>query len=583
MNAPVENFAIPHFGEIPLTCVVPSKTNPRKRFDEADLADLAASIAKVGVAQPILCRPQPTSETSIDSVEIVAGERRYRASKLAGKETIPAIVRNLTDVEVLEIQLIENLQRADVHPIEEADGYERLMTEANYTADQLAEKVGKSRSYIYGRLKFCALAPAARESFFEGKLSASTALLIARIPTETLQEHAAAEIIAGHDGEPMSYREAAEHIHERYMLNLDRARFAIKDAKLVKDAGSCVACPKRTGNQAILYPDLSADICTDPNCFASKSRAHDDKVLATAQKKGTPVYEGDEAHEFLDETELVPAETRVFEFDRRVDMSFFNKKVEEVLKPELLPKPSAFVRVDGKVMAMYEETALQAALEKAGISKSKAALEASTQEERSPSDPAKAAKKEAQEQERQAALRRREQAAEAETTARVTAYRQIREAMKNGLTIEAWRAVAKELLIDHSAPQELLPEVYQWEKNSGNETIAYIDQASIEQLQLLIMDMMFGSTLSVNQYSINAEGHFDADDEAYQALVSLASCTGVDIDQVRKDLVPATDSSADELQQTATEEPTNPDKVGKKKTKVVSTDAWPFPTGARGG
>ena len=147
------------FIDAPMERITASKTNPRKIFDDAALADLAASIKKHGVAQPILLRPTHV-DAGITFFEVVAGERRFRASKLAGKTTVPAIVRNLSDAEALEIQVIENLQRQDLHPLEEAEGFEVLMRENGYTADVMAEKTGKSKAYIYASLKLCALEPA---------------------------------------------------------------------------------------------------------------------------------------------------------------------------------------------------------------------------------------------------------------------------------------------------------------------------------------------------------------------------------------------------------------------------------------
>src|SRR5579872_7460154 len=109
--------------EIPLSKISESKTNPRRQFDETKLAELAANIRQYGVLQAILVRPIGEA----GSFEVVAGTRRYRASKLAGRETIPATVRELTDAQCLELQLIENLQRSDVHELDEAQGYAALM------------------------------------------------------------------------------------------------------------------------------------------------------------------------------------------------------------------------------------------------------------------------------------------------------------------------------------------------------------------------------------------------------------------------------------------------------------------------
>jgi ParB/RepB/Spo0J family partition protein len=267
----------------------------RKRFNEPALQELAASIKSMGVAQPILMRPvTPTAEQPED-FEIVAGERRFRASTIAGMADIPAMVRKLTDLQAAKLRILENLQREDPHEMEEAEGYQLLMQQHGYNADQLAEEVSKSRAYIYGRLKLCALTLPVREQFLENKISASTALLIARIPVPALQIRALDEIInptTWPAGEPLSYRKAQQHIQSRYMLDLATAIFPLDSAKLLAAAGSCVKCPKRTGNEPMLYPDLSADVCTDPDCFSEKRAAQHAATLVTANKKGIRVYDG---------------------------------------------------------------------------------------------------------------------------------------------------------------------------------------------------------------------------------------------------------------------------------------------------
>ena len=155
-----------------------SKTNPRKTFDKDALQELTDSVKRFGVLQPILVRPLKSG------YELVAGERRFRASKAAKLETIPVVVRELTDVEVLEVQVIENLHRADLHPMEEAEGYELLHDRHDYTVEDLAAKVGKSKTYVYGRLKLCALTKEAREAFLEDRFSPAHAVILARLPSK---------------------------------------------------------------------------------------------------------------------------------------------------------------------------------------------------------------------------------------------------------------------------------------------------------------------------------------------------------------------------------------------------------------
>lgn len=297
MDTPVITAALPV--EIPLDRIVASKTNPRKTFREEGLAELAESIKKYGIMQPILLRPTP--DAPLDPVplyEIVAGERRYRASKLAGLTTIPSTVREISDMDVLELQIIENLQREDLHPLEEAESYEALLAQhkddPNYTVDQVAAKLGKSRAYIYARLKLCALRPAAREAFYAGKLNPSTALLLARIPVPDLQDKALAEITKPRwDDQPMSVREAQRHIQEHYMTRLDHAPFSLSDETLLPEAGPCTTCPKRTGANPDLFGDVgNADVCTDPVCFAAKKDAFRARARQIALDAGKKVISG---------------------------------------------------------------------------------------------------------------------------------------------------------------------------------------------------------------------------------------------------------------------------------------------------
>jgi len=278
-----------------LNVLAPSSTEAqarrRGRYDKSALAELAASIRESGVIQPIVARVLDAGH-----YEIVAGERRWLRAKAAGLPTIPAVIRSLPDAEVLTVQLVENLQREALHPLEEAECYEALMRQG-LSIDEVLQKVGKkvaSRAYVYARLKLCALSKASREAFYAGKLTAATALLIARIADDKLQAQALAEITAPRFGdEPLSVREAAAHIQDRYMLRLAEAPFDRKDATLVPEAGPCGACPKRTGNQPELFGDVrGADLCTDPTCFAAKRAAWTARQQAEAKEKGIPVITG---------------------------------------------------------------------------------------------------------------------------------------------------------------------------------------------------------------------------------------------------------------------------------------------------
>jgi len=148
---------------------------PRKTFDEEALQELADSIREHGVFQPIIVKK------SIKGYEIVAGERRVKASSLAGKETIPAIVRDFSDSEMMEIALLENLQRANLNAIEEAQAYKKLLDELQITQDPLAQRIGKSRSHITNMLGLLGLPEMAKTLVLEGKISMGHARVLSKI------------------------------------------------------------------------------------------------------------------------------------------------------------------------------------------------------------------------------------------------------------------------------------------------------------------------------------------------------------------------------------------------------------------
>lgn len=304
MNAPESSVAV---AALPVAHIAPSPTNPRKSFDKDYIGELAASIQTHGIIQPITVRPlsldgllafngKRRGEEDPPLYEIVVGECRWRAAQLAGLTEIPAFWRELDDKQAGEIQLVENLKRRDLSPIEEAEGYRRLMKYHGHTADTIATQIGKSRSHVYAQLKLLDLGKTASAALLKGDLDPSRALLIARIPTEKLQEEALDSIIGSGYQEPMSYRRAADYIQNHYMLRLAEAPFPRGDADLVAGAPACADCPKRTGSQPELFADVkSADICTDPTCFAAKKAAHTARVKAEAEARGQAVITGKEA------------------------------------------------------------------------------------------------------------------------------------------------------------------------------------------------------------------------------------------------------------------------------------------------
>ena len=170
--------------EISVSSIDPNPNQPRNHFDEDALAELSVSIKAIGLLQPVLVRPSSTP----DRFELIAGERRWRASKRAGLSTIPAIVRVTDDVSSVEQALVENLHRQDLTPLEEAAAYQQLLEDFSMTHEQVAAKVGKSRSAITNSLRLLTLPPTIQQYLAEGRLSAGHAKALLGTPDRALQE-----------------------------------------------------------------------------------------------------------------------------------------------------------------------------------------------------------------------------------------------------------------------------------------------------------------------------------------------------------------------------------------------------------
>jgi ParB/RepB/Spo0J family partition protein len=293
---------------------VPSLTNPRRRkgLDIDSLNALAASIKVHSLGQAILVRPLPAARLSDTAAmsprpiyEVIAGERRLRACVIAGLATMPMLVRDMPDNAVLEMQLVENIEREDLDDMEEAEGFEKLRQQLGYTVEQIAERIGKGKgeSYVYKALKLCDLTPESREAMYPADgakhavLGRSTGLVVARYaPEQQADVVAFIASLAAPDGEPAPFREVQPKVAKRFNLVLESAPFDIYQVDLVPAAGACSSCPKRSGNQAEIFGDsVGPDSCTDADCFEGKREAHVALIKADAQKDGFKVIDGEDA------------------------------------------------------------------------------------------------------------------------------------------------------------------------------------------------------------------------------------------------------------------------------------------------
>jgi len=201
-------------GRVPIAFVAPNPRNPRRNFSDAELADLAQSIREHGVVQPVVVRP---SRATSGHYEIIAGERRWRAAQRAGLAELPVIIREVDDRVALELAIVENVQRSDLNPVEEASGYQKLIDEHNYTQLDLANVIGKSRSHVANTLRLLRLPNVIQDMLVDGTLSAGhartlvtsadPAALAKRIVEEGLsvrQAEALAQMPAGEQEKPVA-------------------------------------------------------------------------------------------------------------------------------------------------------------------------------------------------------------------------------------------------------------------------------------------------------------------------------------------------------------------------------------------
>lgn len=204
---------------VPIEFVAPNPKNPRRYFDETELHDLAASIRQHGIVQPVVART-----VAVNRFEIIAGERRWRAAQLAGLIEIPLIVRDVDDKTALEIAIVENVQRADLNPLEEALGYEQLIAEHGYTQNDLGEIIGKSRSHVANSLRLLKLPDSVRDLLAGGSLSAGHA----RALVSTSDPAALARTIVS---KGMSVRDAERLAQNDIKAQTDPRPAAGRDAK----------------------------------------------------------------------------------------------------------------------------------------------------------------------------------------------------------------------------------------------------------------------------------------------------------------------------------------------------------------
>lgn len=255
---------------IPISLIFKSPTNPRKYFNEKDIKELSNSIEQLGLQQPIKVRPVEIKGSL--KYEIVFGERRYRAVQLLKKQTIPCIVQKLTDQQVIEIQTIENLQRVDIHPLDEAEGFKLLRK--TYNIEQIAAKISKSVDYVYKRIRLTDLIDEFKKAMYDKDFPISVALFICGYHSE-IQKSIYKDIIK--DNRNLEHNllpgisELKKYISSNFSSNLDLVCFNGEDKTLNPDRNvACSECSYNTSKDLMLFGETIDARCLNSACYFSK-------------------------------------------------------------------------------------------------------------------------------------------------------------------------------------------------------------------------------------------------------------------------------------------------------------------------
>lgn len=370
INAPI--------GEVIVSPINPRRLDPNNLSpeDEAKIEELRQSIAEQGVVEPGVGRRTKDGKR----IELGVGQRRLIASRRAGLKDFPVIIRELTDHELLELALTEQLQREDLHPLDESAAYEELLGSPAVASEHeiagVAKRIGKSPSYVRRRLQLQNLAPKISAAYRAGDLDFTGALELARVPSTKMQEAAYKALDGRHrDDEPLHARDVAHEVRRKYHLPLSKAPFILDDGTLVPGAGGCSSCPKNTGVQRELFAgDVEGEVCTDPDCYQAKVDAWFEEQAKKAKAVGQHILSKKEASTvFVKESWQHEAHLRhgspYVELDGECregsyGSPLYGKPWSKVLG-EHAPKPVLAQAPDGTVRKLLPRTAALAALKQA--------------------------------------------------------------------------------------------------------------------------------------------------------------------------------------------------------------------------
>lgn len=343
--------------------VAPNK-NLRTDFEEG-LEGLTASIRERGIKTRLWVRVRPD-----DRFELIAGERRWRVATALELSEVPCEVYDCDDEEAEELSIIENLQREDLHPLDYADGFQKMIADHGYSIEQLAAKVNKGTTVIREYLHFAKLPESARLAFRQDRINKSICVLIGTIPDETRRAQFAKEVITGGPrGDAMSFRAAKELKERSYMKELKNAPFPIDEAELYPEAGSCLLCPHYNGNTPKQWQGKRADICLNPDCYQKKVGLNAERKLAATKVSDTvttlPAEEGAKlfySHGYLKDERFADTKDSVPDYRPGKPRVPILQIIKQTNAPVIVTTDG-----EGKLRTLIRKTDLNAATKSLGI------------------------------------------------------------------------------------------------------------------------------------------------------------------------------------------------------------------------
>jgi len=330
---------------IPVAKIKFSPLNYRRFYNQQALEDFANQVAISGILSPIIVRIAKGNR-----YELVAGERRLRAAQMAGLQTVPACIHELTDDEVREIQLVENLQRENPHPLHEAQAI-LLMQQSGKTLEEVAHKLGKPKTFIYNRLKLAELIEPLQEVFFADKLSLNEATSLGSLSPDAQEDFFANHCEGWKEDKHFSLGNA-KYLIGQYKYDLKKAPFNIRDKKLLPDVGACTGCPFNSASLKTLFPELAKEaVCNNKTCFKNKCLASAEikirAILENYQPEGIIV-----SYNISEESKIL-----IDSLPETVDLPRYGQYDVQVLTEPAEPKKEDYISFDkekGKDVLMRE-------------------------------------------------------------------------------------------------------------------------------------------------------------------------------------------------------------------------------------